>query len=303
MDLWRHRVVTGRGRGLGADIALTLASGRQEAASGSAGNGWRGCDSGSDAARPAEELEPLASAYARCDRRMARSSQRRSSRRIVKLPVRPPPRRHLHPYPRRLPSRSEPARCRLLCDFAHTASRGKALTPPAPGRASAARCGRTTRSRVLVRPFRGDACDRRGTRGWRSRSVRLRRSPIGGTESTHSGSSSPGCGGRPPHPRPEIESPGSASSRLREWAPSVLAFPQAPRGSSPFTDELLPTFHAIVPSFPSLLYVALFTAASRGDPWIHHLATSRAKRHRRVSTPMIHVGTQTPRHEPLSPLQ
>jgi hypothetical protein len=87
---------------------------------------------------------------------------------IVKLPVRSLRRRHLHPYPCRLPSRSGPARCRLLHDFAHTMSRSKALTPLAPGRASAARCGHTTRSRVPVRPFLGDACDRRGTRGWGS---------------------------------------------------------------------------------------------------------------------------------------
>ncbi len=142
------------------------------------------------------------------------------TRPIVKLPVRSLRRRHLHPYPCRLPSRSEPARGRLLHDFAHTMSRGEALTPPAPGRACAVRCGRTARSRVPVRPFRGDACDRRGTRGWRGRSARPRGSPTGGTESTHSGSSSRWSDGRPPHLHPEIESPGSASSRLREWAPS-----------------------------------------------------------------------------------
>ena len=84
---------------------------------------------------------------------------------VVKLRVRSLGRRHLHLYPCRVPPRSEPARCRLLHDFAHTISRGEALTPLAPGRASAARCGRTTRSRVPVLPFRGDACDRRGTRG------------------------------------------------------------------------------------------------------------------------------------------
>jgi len=78
---------------------------------------------------------------------------------------------------------------------------------------------------------------------------------------------------------------------------------RACRGSSRFTDELLPTIHAIVASSPSFLRVALFTAASRGDPRIHHLATFRAKRHWRISTPVIHVGTQTLRHEPLSPLQ
>jgi len=132
---------------------------------------------------------------------------------IVRLPVRSLRPRHLHPYPCRLPSRSGPARCRLLHDFADTTSRGEALTPLAPGRASAARCGRTTRSRVPVRPFRGDACDRRGTRGWRGRSARPRRSPTGGTENTHSGSSSPWSGGRPSHPHREIESPGSPLSR------------------------------------------------------------------------------------------
>ncbi len=78
---------------------------------------------------------------------------------------------------------------------------------------------------------------------------------------------------------------------------------RAPRGSSPFTDELLPTIHAIVASSPSLLRVALFTAAPRWDPWVHHLATVRTEPHRRISTPMIHVGTQTLHHEPLSPLQ
>ena len=139
---------------------------------------------------------------------------------IVRLPVRSLRRRHLHPYPCRLPSRSEPARCRLLHDFAHTMSRGEALTSRAPGRASAARRGRTARSRVPVRPFRGDACDRRSTRGWRGRSARPRGSATGGTENTHSGSSPPACGGRPSRLRPEIESPGSASSRPHEWAPS-----------------------------------------------------------------------------------
>lgn len=73
--------------------------------------------------------------------------------------------------------------------------------------------------------------------------------------------------------------------------------------SSPFTDQLLPTIQAIVASSPSLLRVALVTAASRGDPSIHDLATVGAERHRRISTPMIHIGTQTPRHQPLSPLQ
>ena len=140
---------------------------------------------------------------------------------IEKLPVRSLRRRHLHPYPCRLPSRSEPARCRILHDFARTMSCGEALTPLAPGRASAARCGRTTRSRAPVRPFLGDACDRRGTRGW-GRSARPRGSPTGrpqgsptgGTENTHSGSSSRRSGGRPPlHLRPEIESPGCPLSR------------------------------------------------------------------------------------------
>jgi hypothetical protein len=139
---------------------------------------------------------------------------------IAKLPVRSLRRRHLHPYPCRLPSRSGPARCRLLHDFAHTMSRSEALTPLAPGRASAARCGRTTRSRVPVRPFLGDACDRRGTRGWGrsarprgSPTGRARGSPTGGTENTHSGSSSLRNGGRPSHPHPEIEFPGSPLSR------------------------------------------------------------------------------------------
>jgi len=138
---------------------------------------------------------------------------------IVKLPVRSPRRRHLHSYPCRLPSRSRLARCRLLHDFAHTMSRGEALTPLAPGRASAARCGRTTRSRVLVRPFLGDACDRRGTRGWGrsarprgSPTGRARGSPTGGTENTHSESSSRPSGGRPSHPHLEIEFPGSPLS-------------------------------------------------------------------------------------------
>ncbi len=76
------------------------------------------------------------------------------------------------------------------------------------------------RSRVPVRPFRGDACDRRGTRGSRGRSALPEGSPTGGTGNTHSGSSAPGCCGRPSHLRPEIESPGSACSRLRERAPS-----------------------------------------------------------------------------------
>jgi len=141
---------------------------------------------------------------------------------IAKLPVRSLRRRHLHSYLYRLPSRSGPARCRLRHDFAHTMSRSEALTPLAPGRASAARCGRTTRSRsrVPVRLFLGDACDRRGTRGW-GRSARPRGSPTGrpkgsptgGTENTHSESSSRRSGGRPSHPHPEIEFPGSPLSR------------------------------------------------------------------------------------------
>ena len=82
---------------------------------------------------------------------------------------------------------------------------------------------------------------------------------------------------------------------------ATAASRRAPRGASPCTDELLPTMHAIVASSPSLLRVALFPAASPGDFYIHHLATLRAKRHRRISTPVIHVGTQTLRHEPLPP--
>ncbi len=132
---------------------------------------------------------------------------------IVKLPVRSLRRRHLHPYPCRLPSRSAPARCRLLHDFAHTMSRGMALTPLAPGRASVARRGRTTRTRVPVRPFRGNACDRRGTRGWQDRSARPGARPTGGTGNRHSGSSSRRSGGKPSHPHAEIEFPGSPWSR------------------------------------------------------------------------------------------
>ncbi len=130
---------------------------------------------------------------------------------IVKLPVRSLRCRHSHPC--HLPSRSEPARCQVLHDFAHPMSRGEALTPLAPGKASAARCGRTIRSRVPVRSFLGDACDRRGTRGWRGRVAGPRGSPTGGTENTHSGSSSLWSDGRPSLPHLEIESPGSASSR------------------------------------------------------------------------------------------
>ncbi len=128
---------------------------------------------------------------------------------IVKPPVRYLRRRHSHPC--HLPSRSESARCRVLHDFARTMNRGEALTPLAPSRASAARCGRTTRSRVPVRPFLGDACDRRGTRGW-GRFARPRGSPTGGIENTHSGSSSRRSGGRPSDPHPEIEFPGSPLS-------------------------------------------------------------------------------------------
>ncbi len=131
---------------------------------------------------------------------------------IATLPVRSLRRRHLHPYPCRLPSRSGPACCRLLHDFAHTMSRSEALTPLAPSRASAARCGRTTRSRVPVRSFLGNACDRRGTSGW-GRSARASGSPTGGTENTHSGSYFLRNGCRPSHPHSEIEFPGSPLSR------------------------------------------------------------------------------------------
>ena len=135
---------------------------------------------------------------------------------IAKLPVLSLRRRHLHSYLCLLPSRSGPARCRLHHDFAHTMSRSEALTPLAPGRASAAHCRRTTRSRsrVPVRLFLGDACDRRGTRGW-GRSARPRGSPTGrpkgsptgGTENTHSESSSRRSGGRPSDPHPRSNSP------------------------------------------------------------------------------------------------
>jgi hypothetical protein len=90
---------------------------------------------------------------------------------------------------------------------------------------------------------------------------------------------------------------------VRGRAVTAAVSRRACRGSSPFTDELLPTIHAIVVSFPSFLRVTLFPAASRGDPWIHHLTTFRAKRHWRIFTPVIHVGTQTLRHEPPSPLR
>ncbi len=219
---------------------------------------------------------------------------------MVKLPVRSLRRRHSRPYPCRLPSRSEPARCRLLWDFAHAPSRGEALTPLAPGRASAARCGRTTRSRVRVRPFRCHACDGRGTRGWGGADLRVRGGaplvePKTRTAEALLGGVVAGLHTRTPRSNPPAPLlPVCANGRR-----PAPVFRRAPRGSSPFTDQLLPTIHAIVAFSPSLLRVALFTAASRGDPWIYHLATVRTERHRRISTPMIHVGTKTVRHDPL----
>jgi len=90
------------------------------------------------------------------------------------------------------------------------------------------------------------------------------------------------------------------ATRMRAVTASVLR--RAPRGSSPFTDELLPTIHAMVASSPSLLHVAIFLAASPRNFHIHHLATVRTECHRRISTPVVHVGTQTPCHEPLPSL-
>ena len=103
--------------------------------------------------------------------------------------------------------------------------------------------------------------------------------------------------------------PGVRIPRLRFFpfarmgAVTASVFRCAPRGSSPFTDQLLPTIHAIVVSSPSLLRVARLAAVLRGNPWIDHLATVRTEPHRRITTPMIHVGTQTLRHGALSPLQ
>ena len=84
-----------------------------------------------------------------------------SSRRLVtSAPIRPVAKlrvRSLHrlrSYPCRLPSRSDPAPCRLRHDFAHNISRGDAVTPLVPGRASAARRGRTARSHPSARPLR-----------------------------------------------------------------------------------------------------------------------------------------------------
>ena len=74
----------------------------------------------------------------------------------------------------------------------------------------------------------------------------------------------------------------------------------SPRSLSPITDQLLPAIHAIVISSLSLLRVARLAAALRGNPWIDHLATVRTESHRRISTSMIHVGTQTLCHELLS---
>ncbi len=94
-----------------------------------------------------------------------------------------------------------------------------------------------------------------------------------------------------------------ASRTLKNSRPFIRCIVawRTPRGSSPFTDQLLPTIQAIVALSPSLLRVARFTAASRGDSRIDHLATVRTERHRSISTLMIHVGTQTLRHEPFSP--
>jgi len=72
-----------------------------------------------------------------------------------------------------------------------------------------------------------------------------------------------------------------------------IAFPVE---SSFATDELFPTVHAKVASCLSLLRVVVIAAASRGDLDIHHLTAVRTERHRRISTPMIHVVTQTQRH-------
>ena len=222
---------------------------------------------------------------------------------MVKLPVRVRRRRRLHPVPCRLSSRSEPARGRLLHDFAHSTSRSEALTPLAPRRAFATRCGRIP-SAPPDRSVPSAAMHATtGAREGGGADLRVRGGgSTGGTGSMHCGSSSRWSGGRPSHPHPEIESPGSAASGLREWAPSRHRCSLAPGDSPPVMDQLLPTIHAIVASSPSSLCVALFAAASRSDPWIDRFATVWTERHRRILTPVIPVRTPTLRHEPLSRL-
>ena len=123
-------------------------------------------------------------------------------------------------HPCSVPSRSEPARCRLLHDFAHTMSRRRGphascpeqgfrrplwsyhseppIGPPFPRR-----CMRPQGHERVEGPI----CASEAEPHWWNRK-HAQRKPA------------PACGGRPSHLRPEIESPGSASSRLREWAPS-----------------------------------------------------------------------------------
>ncbi len=202
---------------------------------------------------------------------------------IVNLPVRSLRRRHLHPYPCRPPSRlrarTEPRQ------GAHASCPGQGFRRPTWSYHSEPRTGPSSPRRCM-RPHghervEGPICASEGEPHWWNRKHAQRKlaSRVWWQAFT------------PP--------PGDRIPRLRFVPPvrgrtfAAAASRRAPRGSSAVTDELLPTIHTMVASSPSLLRVALLTAASPGDFYIHYLATVRTERHRRISTPVIHVEAHT----------
>jgi len=54
--------------------------------------------------------------------------------------------------------------------------------------------------------------------------------------------------------------------------------------------KLFATMQTVLMSFTSTYSVFLFTTLSNKDGFVNHLATDRAKAHRRICSPMIQVG-------------
>ena len=205
---------------------------------------------------------------------------------MVKLRVRSLCRRHLHPYPCRLPSRSEPARCRLLHDFAHTTSRGEALTPLAPRRPSHPHPKIESPGSPLSRPLEV------GTQTLRHEPL----SPLPvSTPSTPDTLSQSRLTVAPTDLCPIGAGERDLGAR-RAPVPAGVLTPLILRQGSSSLDESFATVDAVGISRTAPLRVLLLGAPSGRDLPVHDFPAVRTEPHRHDGAPVIVIGATFPDH-------